>query len=343
MSTLELHANSGSTKVVFADSWEFLMSLKNGPRMTIVTDENVMKTYNDKMDGFDTVVLEAGENSKTLESAERIYDKFLEYDVDRSSLIVGIGGGTVTDATGFVAATFMRGVPFGFVPTTLLAQVDASIGGKNGLNFRGFKNMIGTVKQPEFCVVDFSFLKTLPSDQMISGMAEVAKCGVIMNRRLFEHVERNHARIISLETQSLETAVSEAISSKISVVEMDERDGGERMKLNFGHTVGHAIEKVMGLPHGKSVAIGMAAESRLASYMGLLPITDVDRIERLLERLGLPTGCRANGSEVFEAIGKDKKSSGEFIRIALPETIGRGSIHKIDKEELRYAVDEVCS
>ena len=342
MSVMELHATSGSTKVFFSDTGKFLPNIKGRTRVMLVTDENVVRMHGDKMNDLDKIVLQAGESAKTIRSVERIYDALLDHDVDRSSLIVGVGGGTVSDVAGFAASTFMRGIPFGFVPTTLLAQVDASIGGKNGINFRGFKNMIGTVRQPEFCMIDLSLLKTLPADQLISGMAEIIKCGAILNNKLFEYVEENHPGIISMDERSLAYAVSETISAKISVVGRDEMDNGERMKLNFGHTVGHAIEKVTGLPHGYSIAIGMVAESRLAAHNGVLPSGDVLRIEGLLKRMGLPTRSEASGTDVLEAISKDKKSSGDSINIALPEKIGNGTIYKIKKRQLKYAVQEVC-
>ncbi len=342
MNVMKLQAKSGSTKVIFSDFERFLSTIRGRTKVLLVTDENVLGTYGDKMNDLDKMVIEAGESAKTLRSVERIYEYLLEYSVDRSSMIVGVGGGAVSDVTGFAASTFMRGIPFGFAPTTLLAQVDASIGGKNGVNFRGFKNMIGTVRQPEFCLIDFSFLKTLPSDQLMSGMAEVIKCGVILNNKLFEYLEENHSPILSLDDQSLAYAVSETISAKISVVGKDETDNGERMKLNFGHTVGHAIEKVSGLPHGHSIAIGMVAESRLAARKGFLPIAEVLRIEELLKAIGLPTRSGTSSTDVLEAISKDKKSSGDSINIALPEKIGNGIIYKIKKQELKYAVQEVC-
>ncbi|MGC8645214.1 MAG: 3-dehydroquinate synthase [Thermoplasmata archaeon] len=339
---MELKADSGTTKILFTDAENFLMNLKGRSRVLIVIDENIQKLYGGRFKGLDKIILPPGESSKTLGTVKKIYEKFLKLDVDRSSLIIGVGGGTISDITGFAAATFMRGVPFGFVPTTLLAQVDASIGGKNGVNFKGLKNMIGTVRQPEFCVVDFSFLKSLPFDQLISGVAEIVKYGVILDRRLFGYLENNHSRIVYLEKASIDFAVSNAISAKISIVQRDEKDAGERMKLNFGHTVGHAIEKVTGLPHGHSIAIGMIAESRLSALKGFLPDRDVGRIEELLKAIGLPTRSRANRRDVMEAITKDKKGSGDAIKIALPERIGRSSIYKIRKGELKEAVEEVC-
>jgi 3-dehydroquinate synthase len=342
MKVMKLKAKSGSTKVIFSDFEGFISTIRGRTKVLLVTDKNVLGIYGDKMNDLDMIVLEPGESAKTLRSVERIYEYFLEHSVDRSSKIVGVGGGTVSDVTGFAASTFMRGIPFGFAPTTLLAQVDASIGGKNGVNFRGFKNMIGTVRQPEFCLIDFSFLKTLPSDQLMSGMAEVIKCGVILNSKLFEYVEENHSDILSLDDHSLAYAVSETISAKINVVGKDETDNGERMKLNFGHTVGHAIEKVAGLPHGYSIAIGMVAESRLSARKGFLPIAEALRIEELLKAIGLPTRSGISGNDVLEAISKDKKSSGDSINIALPEMIGNGIIYKIKKRELKYAVQEVC-
>lgn len=343
MNSMELHASSGSTKVVFGDSREFLSSITGRTEMILVVDDNITRIHGGKMNGFPRIVLEAGESAKTLKTVEGIYHELMDKDVDKSSLIVGIGGGTVSDITGFAASTFKRGIPFGFVPTTLLAQVDASIGGKNGVNFNGYKNMIGVVRQPDFCVIDFSFLKTLPLEQLVSGMAEIVKCGAILDPDLFLLVEENYGEIISLDAGRLEQAVSRTVSSKMKVVGEDEMDGGERMKLNFGHTVGHAIEKVASLPHGHSISIGMAAESWLAVQKGILPSNEARRIEKLLKDIGLPTRYKMNIDEVLDAISKDKKGSGDSINIALPHCIGSGSIHKVRKEEFKDAVKRVCA
>ena len=342
MNRVELNARNGSTRILMGDSLSYLSEQVGRERLVIITDSDVGKLYRNRLDGYDSIEIGVGERVKTLSTVKTIYERLVEMKVDRYYFIVGMGGGLVTDIAGFSASTFMRGIRFGFIPTTLLAQVDASLGGKNGVNFQGFKNMIGTIKQPEFCLIDFSFLETLSTKQILSGMAEMIKCGAISDKGLFEYIEGNHKDMISLDKSRLEKAVESTIRVKMNFVERDELEGGERMKLNFGHTVGHAIEKVTGIPHGYAVSIGMVAAARLSKTKGLLASGQLDRLEMLLRDIGLPTKIRADYEELVEAISMDKKSAGDSINMVLLSKIGSAAILKIPKEELRETVKEVC-
>ncbi len=342
MGIVELNAKSGTTKILMADSFERLVELIGEERLIVITDRNVGRLYEDRLKAYDRIEIGTGEKAKTLDTVRTIYEKFLDHKVDKSFFVVGVGGGIVTDVTGFTASTYMRGIRFGFVPTTFLAQVDASIGGKNGVNLKGLKNMIGTIRQPEFCLIDFSFLKTLSREQIISGMAEVVKSGAISDRRLFEYVEGHHREIVSLDEQKLERAVASTISVKVNFVERDETENWERMKLNFGHTIGHAVEKVAKIPHGYAIGIGMIAAANLSTARGLLPSEESERIKTLLSNIGLPTGIEADCDEVFEGISMDKKSLGNSINMVLLSRIGSATIVKIRKEELKRTLQEVC-
>jgi 3-dehydroquinate synthase len=228
----------------------------------------------------------------------------------------------------------MRGVHFGFVATTLLAQVDASVGGKNGVNFSGYKNMVGVFNQPEFVICDLDLLKTLPKREVLCGMAEIVKHGAIADADLFAFLEENAQGALELDPVVVERLVYDSVVIKSAVVSRDEKEAGERRKLNFGHTFGHAIEKTSGVPHGEAVSAGMAAAARLSAQKGLLAHAEADRLIALLDRLGLPTRIPAKPESVLDALRKDKKRKGAGIHFVLLADIGRAVIEEIPLAEL---------
>jgi 3-dehydroquinate synthase len=283
----------------------------------------------------EVVEIGEGEEAKTLDSVSALYDRFLEAELDRTSLVVGIGGGVVCDVAGFAASTYLRGVPFGFVPTTLLAQVDASIGGKNGVNLNQYKNLVGTIRQPRFCLMDFDLLKTLPPCELRSGFAEVVKCAAIRDAGLFSYLEQHFSDALALKKTAIEKVVSDSVTVKAALVTRDENEKGERMQLNFGHTFGHALEKATGLPHGEAVSIGMVVAARISVSRGMLSAYDADRMELLLRKLGLPVELKGSSEVVIDAIRKDKKRQQGDIRMVLLEQIGKAAIIQIKIEELK--------
>jgi 3-dehydroquinate synthase len=282
-----------------------------------------------------------GETVKTLESVEEICSKLAELEADRSSFIVGIGGGVVCDITGFVASIYMRGVRFGFVSTTLLSQVDASVGGKNGVNLGGYKNMVGVFNQPEFVICDMSLIKTLPERELLSGYAEVVKHAVIGNPTLFSYLEENYEKGLAVDNSIIKRVVSDSITLKASIVSRDETEKGERRKLNFGHTLGHAIEKTLGVSHGEAISVGMVMASRLSAQMGYLSQEDAERIEILLKKLKLPVGLPLNRQNLLDAIRKDKKRSGSRVHFVFLKRIGHAFVEKISIHELGEAVKDL--
>ena len=245
----------------------------------IVTDGSVRSLYGDLFPPWEVIEIGIGERSKTLATVERIYEAFLQYEIDRSSFVVAIGGGLVCDVAGYAASTYLRGLRFGFVPTTLLAQVDASVGGKNGVNFKGYKNLVGTFTQPLFVLCDFALLKTLPEPELKNGFAEAIKTAAIGDAHLFSFLETAWKGALSLEPDVIERIVYDCLTVKSRIVSFDEREKGERRKLNFGHTVGHALEKVNHLRHGEAVSLGMVAAAKLSARRGFLTEDDVERLE----------------------------------------------------------------
>ena len=279
-----------------------------------------------------------GEKSKNLKTVEAIFDKFLEFDLDRSSFAVGIGGGIVCDIAGFAASTFMRGIPFALVPTTLLAQADSSIGGKPAVNFQDYKNIIGVFNQPEFVLHDFSLLKSLPEEERLWGIAEIVKHALIANPLFFDYLETEWRALLKLEREVIRKAVTESILIKSRIVGSDAREGGERRKLNFGHTLGHALEKVNGIPHGKAVSLGMAVALRISAERGLLSGDEKKRIDTLLQRLGLLCGVPINVEQLTDAVRKDKKRYGEDVYFILLSGIGQAVVEKITWKELEKQI-----
>jgi 3-dehydroquinate synthase len=275
-----------------------------------------------------TTVVPAGESSKSLAQAARLYDELVDLHADRHTAIVACGGGVVGDLAGFVAATFARGLPLLMVPTTLLAQVDSSVGGKVGINHPGAKNKIGAFHQPVGVWVDIQNLQTLPDRELRCGLAEVVKYGVILDAEFFAALERDAGAILSRDDRCLQQIVIRSCQLKAGIVAQDEREEtGVRAVLNFGHTIGHAIEAVAGYDgaylHGEAVAVGMVAESRLAERLGWIGPGVVDRLTRLLERLGLPvTAPGLDPERLLGAMRGDKKNRAGKVRFVLPRSIG---------------------
>ncbi len=307
----------------------------------IITDANVRARHPQAFPTDKVIEVPTEEAGKTLDTVHSIYRDFLKLGIDRTSFVVGIGGGVVCDLAGFAASTYMRGLSFGFVPTTLLAQADAAIGGKNGVNFDGFKNLVGTFSQPRFVLCDPSFLKTLPERELKNGLAEAVKHAAIADADFFSFLEKNARGVFSLDEAILEKVVADSIKIKLDIVEKDEKEKDERRKLNFGHTLGHALEKVHGLSHGEAVALGMIAAARLSEKRGLAPAKDVQRLDGLLDKLGFTIAFQPITKKIVQAIKKDKKRAKEKIHFVFLERIGKATIKKTDLSDLEDALDDL--
>lgn len=311
------------TKLFFGRAADTLSEILPNRRVVVITDENVDRLYPDLVHRYEHIIIGIGEEIKNLHTVSRIYDELMAIGADRKTFLLGIGGGIVTDVTGFVAATYMRGVEFGFVSTTLLGQVDASIGGKNGVNVEDYKNMVGTITQPSFVISDVEMLRTLPERELRAGMAEVVKSAIVGDRELFDFIAQNASADIYRSTESMQYIVRRAIAVKMAIVEEDERENGKRIMLNLGHTLGHAIEKsTHELNHGEAVAVGMLLISRVACRLGILNLADEVAIEELLLKLGFSFDLPVSMEEVLKATHKDKKKDEGIINVVLPVEIG---------------------
>ncbi len=313
---------------------EKMKALGLSGRVGIVTNDTVSPLYarmvseSIRAAGIEPVllVIPDGEEYKSLPWASHLFDRLLSMRFDRKCALVALGGGVIGDLTGFVAASYMRGIPFVQVPTTLLSQVDSSVGGKTGVNHPLGKNMIGAFYQPVHVCADVTTLDTLPQEEFLSGMAEVVKYGVIYDVAFFDYIEKNREAILKKEPAALCYIIKRSCEIKAEVVGKDERESGLRAILNFGHTVGHAVEALTnytGHRHGEAVSIGMVMAARLSHKTGLCGREVEARVEALLSALGLPVKMPAlEPSAVLSAIGLDKKSEGGKVKFVLPKKIG---------------------
>ena len=324
------------SRVVIGDAINSLENyLPSDRKVVIVTDPNVHRLYKEIINRYDYCLIGLGEPNKTLGTAGKLYGELLARGADRSTFLVGFGGGIVTDVTGFVASTYMRGVRFGFLPTTLLAQVDASIGGKNGVNLDGYKNIIGVFNQPEFVLCDPELLSSLPDREFRAGLAEVIKAGIIGDAELFSMVERHSFEEIRSDAPLLRELIIRSIRVKTAIVEHDQRERGERRKLNLGHTFAHAIEKSFtNLSHGEAVAAGMAIVCDAAVRAGKLDEATADRIRNVISSMGLPTEYPVEMKQLLIAIRADKKREGNGIYLVFPRAIGECSVEMVNTDSL---------
>ncbi|MEJ5359690.1 MAG: 3-dehydroquinate synthase [Desulfobacterales bacterium] len=330
-----LHGTGRDCRLLVGGRLEDLESLSGGARRIVFADETVLRLHGKRIPAGPVVVVGAGEEAKTLANAGRLYEELLRLEADRDTFLVGIGGGVVCDVTGFVAATYLRGLRVGFAPTTLLAQVDAAIGGKNGVNLHGYKNLVGTIRQPEFVLCDLELLATLPPGERRNGLAEVVKHALIADAGLFDYLEENAAAAAALDPRVTPRLVGDSITVKAAIVARDEFETGDRRLLNFGHTFGHALEKAAGVPHGEAVSAGMAVATGISVARGMLAADEAERVLRLLDALGLPRRIGADPERLFEGLRKDKKRSGGRIRFIFLERIGKAAAVETALEELQ--------
>ncbi|MCK9229863.1 MAG: 3-dehydroquinate synthase [Syntrophales bacterium] len=323
-------------------------------RMIVIADSQVAALHGDRFvnlltrSGMPAELLSfpAGEASKTMETVLSIATQLLERRADRATALVALGGGVTGDLAGFTASIYMRSVPLIQVPTTLIGQVDSSIGGKTGVDFVGGKNLLGSFYQPRQVIIDLAFLDTLPGEEYRNGLAEVVKYGIIDDLELFEYLETHASAIRAREPEVLQTIVPQCCTIKKGIVEIDEHDRGIRRILNFGHTIGHALEGLSGfaLSHGQAVSIGMAVEARIAEQKGHLARSDRERIDRLLDSLGLDRTVPSSmdTKDIVNKIGADKKREGDRLLFVLITRIGVPFINgSVDDRLIEDALGEL--
>lgn len=322
--------------IYIASAEELLPRLVGERRVVVVTDATIDRLYSELIAPYEKILIGRGETMKTLQTVEQIVRQLIKMDADRRTFLLAIGGGIVSDITGLVASIYMRGLSFGFVSTTLLGQVDASVGGKNGVNIDGYKNMVGCFTQPEFVICDPSMLRTLPEREFRAGLAEIVKATLIGDAAMFARLEQATFDELRNDHELLAAAVRSAVRVKAEIVEQDEREAGNRRLLNLGHTLAHAIEKCSrAMNHGEAVAVGTALVADAAVRMGLFASEERDRVHRLLIRLGLVLEPPVPVVKLLKEVGKDKKREGEYLHLVVPTAIGRCEVRQVTREEVQ--------
>ena len=329
MEKIEIITPGYKSEILVGEKWESVSALIPDKGTVIITDDNVKKLYGSRFPKVPVFSLSPGERSKRLEVIEDMAGKLLVAGIDRTGFILAVGGGVVCDFAGFLASIYMRGIKCGYVSSTLLSQVDASTGGKNGVNLGDSKNMIGTIRQPEFVICDPAMLQTLSNEEYLSGLSEMIKTAVIGDMELFELIESRSDDILSRNSHLLTMLVAKSVRLKGSVVSEDEKETGLRRILNFGHTYGHAIELQKAVKHGFAIAAGMEIAIDFSFEKGYISKDERKRIINLLKRFKLIGDLKLTDDQMQNLVVHDKKKSGQYIFFVFTRGIGKAIVEKV--------------
>jgi 3-dehydroquinate synthase len=339
MTTRAVSFSSATVKFFFDASFEHVFKVTGNQPVIFITDENVYAKHKKKFSKSKTIVIPAGEQHKQQSTIDDIIRQLIEAGADRKTMLVGVGGGVVTDITGYVAGIYMRGVSFGFIPTTILAMVDAAVGGKNGIDVGMYKNIVGLIRQPAFILYDYSFLKTLPTHEWVNGFAEVIKHACIKDAKLFDELSLTNIRSFQKDQTAIAKLVQRNVSIKIKVVQQDEFETGDRKLLNFGHTVGHAIENLYQIPHGHAVSIGMGVACKISAER--TGFNQATAVVKLLKQYGLPRQFDFDKAATFKLLQADKKKDNSVMNYVLLQKIGKAVIAPIAIDELEGIISNL--
>ncbi|UEG49143.1 3-dehydroquinate synthase [Ferruginibacter lapsinanis] len=338
MQTTNVTIGNKQVNYYFDANFSFLENITSKNNTIIITDDNVFKSHSVKFDGWKTVVIKAGEEHKQQSTVDFIISELIRLGADRKTFIVGVGGGVVTDITGYAASVYMRGLKFGFVPTTILAMVDASIGGKNGVDVGVYKNLVGLIKQPDFLLFDYSLLQTLPQTQWVNGFAEVIKHACIKDAAMFDLLENTTLENLQKDKAALAALIERNVNIKTNVVIHDEFEQGDRKLLNYGHTLGHAIENIYELLHGHAISIGMIAAGAISEEINNFYSEDLERVKKLLAQYHLPTQMEYDKAKIWEVLKLDKKKVSNEMNFVLLNKIGDATVRAIPMTQLEQLI-----
>ncbi|MBS1688900.1 MAG: 3-dehydroquinate synthase [Bacteroidetes bacterium] len=329
---------SGEVNYIFSNATEALTAITAKDSCILITDANVAALYPPFFEGYKTLIVSAGEANKTWESIKIVAEKLLEYEAHRNTLLIGVGGGVITDLTGFIASTYMRGVAFGYIPTTLLGMADAAIGGKNGINLGLHKNILGTIQQPKFLLYDVAFLSTLPDEEWSNGFAEVIKYACLFDEALYQELSQHNIHFYKHNDQDLERLIAKCADWKNKTVLADEKEQNGRKLLNFGHTAGHAIETLYNLPHGQAVALGMIIACTVSEKACGLNSAVKENLKALLLQYNLPVQLLINPGRVMEILIMDKKRNQDSIDFIVLNKVGEAEIKSLSFDIIQQAL-----
>jgi 3-dehydroquinate synthase len=324
--------SNATTEYYLAYGISHLKEIVDPKNAVIVTDENIYDAHKKRFSNWNTIVLKPGEEYKTQGTVDSIIEQLISLEADRKTTLVGVGGGVITDITGYASSVYMRGIKFGFVPTTLLSMVDASIGGKNGIDVGVYKNLVGIIRQPSFILHDMIFLNTLPETEWKNGFAEIIKHACIKDAAMFKELEANTLKKYQDKKVVACKLIQRNAILKTKVVQQDEFENGDRKLLNFGHTLGHALENQYELSHGQAISIGMTYACHLSKKIS--GFKETERVVSILEKYGLPTYATFDKQKVFEVLKMDKKRERKEINYVLLTRIGKGIVKPISLHEL---------
>ena len=339
MKKLTYKFSNSSTDYYLAYGFSHLKEFVDQKNAVIITDENVFRDHQKRLKNWRVIVLPPGEEQKTQATVDSIIAQLITMEADRKTILVGVGGGVITDITGYTASIYMRGIKFGFIPTTLLSMVDASIGGKNGIDVGVYKNLVGTIRQPSFILHDLIFLNSLPQSEWINGFAEIIKHACIKDASMFRELETNSLKKYQNRKLLVCKLIQRNAILKTRVVQQDEFEKGDRKLLNFGHTLGHALENQYELAHGQAISIGMTYACAISKQM--TGFKETERVVRVLERYGLPTYAKFDKQKVYNVLKMDKKREQKEISYVLLEKIGKGVIETISLDKLEKIIQQL--
>jgi 3-dehydroquinate synthase len=339
MPTKTYNFGTSSVNYHFNDKFTTLRKIVVPRTTVLITDENVFKAHTSKFKGWDTIVLKPGEAYKNQQTVDEVIVELIKRGVDRSYTLVGIGGGVITDLAGYIASIYMRGIRFGFIPTSILGLVDASIGGKNGVDLGIYKNMVGIIRQPAFLLHDLSLLSSLPEDEWKNGFAEIIKHAAIKDADLFKELSGRDLSYYRKNKSALAKLIERNALIKTKVVQKDEFEKGDRKLLNFGHTLGHAIENIYELSHGQAISIGMTYAAELSEK--LVGYKEKENLVAMLQQYGLPTYAKMDVDKAFDVLIKDKKKTAGDIHYILLKKTGKGVLYNISLKKLKPLLKSV--
>src|SRR3954470_6584011 len=340
MTKKKIDFTNAFTTFYFDASFEYLEKITSKESTILLTDENIFAKNKRYFKGWQTIVIKAGEQHKNQNTVDDIIEQMIGLGADRRTMLIGVGGGVITDMSGYIAGIYMRGISFGFVPTSILAMVDACIGGKNGVDVGVYKNMVGLIRQPSFLLYDYSLLKSLPTQEWINGFAEIIKHAAIKDATMFRLLEQHKLADFQKDAVLLNKLIQRNALLKSKVVQEDEFEKGERKLLNYGHTLGHAIENDYQLPHGFAVAIGMVVASHISEqYTGFAA---TERLSSVIKQYGLPTYLQFDAERALQNMMADKKRFKNEVHYVLLEKIGKAIIQPLSIEEIKETITQLA-